>query len=118
MFRWMEWSTAVILEIFLLLDYYISKNTCLSITPADQTIYALGPGWIERGCRVGLADQASNRGVTDAVAVGREAENQTTRGHKLRPWARVFDRRAKPKQRERRDLSHLRLQQPGQVGKT
>lgn len=39
---------------------------------------------------MGLADQASNIGVTDAVAGGREAENQTTRGRKLRPWARCL----------------------------
>lgn len=38
MFRWMEWSVGVVLEMFLLLEYYTLRNTCLSITLADQTI--------------------------------------------------------------------------------
>lgn len=37
MFRWLEWNTLVVMEMFLLLDYYTLRNTCLSITLADQT---------------------------------------------------------------------------------
>lgn len=42
MFGWGEWSIVVVLEMFLLLDYYTSRNTCLSITLADQTIRPSG----------------------------------------------------------------------------
>lgn len=38
MFRWLEWSAVVVMEMFLLLDYYILRNSCLSITLVDQTI--------------------------------------------------------------------------------
>lgn len=37
-FRWLKWSPAVAMQMFLLLDYYTLRNTCLSITLADQTI--------------------------------------------------------------------------------
>jgi hypothetical protein len=94
MFRWLEWSTVVVMEMFLLRGYYISRNTCLSITLADQTVR---PGWIGRVKRVGLADQASTQvsPMWSPLGVKRRIKPRVGTNCGL---GRVFDRRVQPKQ--------------------
>lgn len=85
MFRWLEWRTVVVMEMFLLLAI-IPRETLASRSP----LQIKPQGQVERTWLAsGLGQSGEHESVTDAVAAGREAENQTASGHKPRPWASV-----------------------------